>query len=99
MLTQNIPVIKLDEYMSEINDKVSYIRIDSRTSSIEMLNGALETIKQYKPKLAIRLDKRFADLWEVPIWIARYLEGYKLFLRHYSTSGKNTILYAVYDDR
>ena len=59
------------------------------------LIGAEETIRKYKPKLAISLYHKPEDIWEIPAYIISLQKGYRLYLRHYSPWHEETVLYAV----
>ena len=52
-------------------------------SELKALAGAQETIKKYKPALAVAGYHKTWDLWEVPLVIRRYDPGYRINLRSY----------------
>lgn len=61
----------------------------------EALLGAKNTIKKYKPKCAISIYHKRCDIWEIPILLLSYNPDYKFYLRTYSFSGNDTVLYAL----
>jgi FkbM family methyltransferase len=86
-------VIDLD---SELNgERVSYIKMDIEGTEMEALKGAQETIRKYKPKLAICLYHKPEDLHEVPLYLKKLVPEYKQYMRHYSPLEYETVLYAV----
>ena len=56
---------------------------------------AQETIKKFKPKLAICVYHRKEDLWEIPILLKSFVPEYKLFLNHYTLHSGETVLFAT----
>ena len=54
-----------------------------------------ETIKKYKPKLAICIYHKFEDLWELPMYIKELVPEYRLYMRNYTTYLDEIVLYAV----
>lgn len=87
-----IQVDKLDDL---IHEKVSFIKMDIEGAEINALKGAEKTIKTYKPKLAICVYHKKEDIWEIPRLILSYVPEYRMYLRHYSLSKDETVLYCV----
>lgn len=94
--TQNggtqIPVTSLDE---EVHERVTFVKLDIEGAEYEALKGAERIIRQYKPKLAISVYHKWEDIWELPKLILSFCSGYTFYLRHYSLSSEETVLYAV----
>lgn len=57
-LCEIVDIVTLDSY--KLNN-ISFMKIDVETHEIEVLKGALETIKLCKPTMIIEIDPRFAD--------------------------------------
>lgn len=87
-----IQVNKLD---SLIHEKVSFIKMDIEGSELNALKGAEKLIKTYKPKLAVCVYHKREDIWEIPRLILSYVPEYKMYIRHYSLSKDETVLYCV----
>ena len=75
---------------------VTYIKLDIEGSEMEALKGAEETIRQYKPRLAVCVYHKPEDIIEIPKKILN--PGYKFWMRHYSYLHTETVLYAVDDE-
>ena len=71
--------------------------MDVEGAEINALKGAEKLIKKYKPKLAICIYHKMEDMWEIPGLILSYVPEYKLYLRHYSPSKDETVLYCLAD--
>ena len=88
-----IDVLSLDEYLK--GEKVTFIKMDIEGSELSALQGAKETIKKWRPKLAISLYHKKEDVFEIPAYILGLVDDYQLHVRHYSNFGIETVLYAV----
>lgn len=76
-------------------EKVTFIKMDIEGSELMALQGASETIKKWKPKLAISLYHKAKDVIEIPYYILELVPDYKLFIRHYTCNMGETVLYAI----
>lgn len=76
------------------DNKISFIKMDIEGAELEALQGAKETIKELKPKLAICIYHKYDDLWRIPFYIKNLVPEYKLYIRHHSLGGYDTVLYA-----
>ena len=91
--SNQIYVTTLDEYMDEIQP--TFIKMDIEGAEYEALIGARKTIRKYKPKLAISIYHKPEDIVEIPELILSMNSDYKLWLRHYSMTWFDTVLYAI----
>ncbi|MBR1743528.1 MAG: FkbM family methyltransferase [Lachnospiraceae bacterium] len=76
-------------------EPVSLIKLDIEGAELEALRGAKETIMRYKPVLAISIYHKLEDILTIPQYILELVPEYRLYLRHYSFSDYDTVLYAV----
>lgn len=76
-------------------ENVSMIKMDIEGSELEALKGAKNVIGRDRPILAISVYHKPEDIVEIPDYILRLYGGYRLYLRHYSFSWYDTVLYAV----
>lgn len=61
----------------------TYIKYDVEGEEMSALEGSLNTIKTYKPKLSISLYHRLEDFINIPLYIKSQVPEYKLYLRHH----------------
>jgi len=90
-----IEVISLDEYLKDEKKPVTFIKMDIEGAELNALKGAQQTIKKYKPKLAICIYHKPEDVWEIPNLLLEFVPDYKFYIRHYSLSSFETVLYAI----
>lgn len=76
-------------------DVADFIKMDIEGSEYRALIGAEQTIRKYKPQLAISIYHKPEDIVQLPELILRYNPSYRLFMRHYTTKSDDTVLYAV----
>lgn len=77
------------------DEKVTFIKLGVEGAEYEALVGAKDTIRKYKPKLAISVYHKPEDIFELPELILSINSDYKLYLRHYQLSQYETILYCI----
>lgn len=90
--TEKIRVVALDSCVVE---PVTFIKLDIEGAELEALKGAESIIKRDRPRLAICLYHKPEDIWEIPYYIKMLVPEYKLYIRYYSDSECDMILYAV----
>lgn len=89
---QAIPVTTIDSIMN--GAPVDIIKMDIEGSEFEALKGAMQTIKTFKPKLAICLYHKAEDFLRIPVLLMKMAPEYKFYIRHQSRSCTDTILFA-----
>jgi FkbM family methyltransferase len=87
-----IPVQKLD---SVVKESPALIKMDIEGSEKDALLGAANTIRSVKPKLAIAAYHFATDLWRLVDVIREINPSYKFYLRHYSETGLESVIYAI----
>lgn len=80
---------------AEIVGRISYIKMDIEGSELKALEGAKESIKQYRPKLAVCLYHKPQDMWEIPLYIKSLVPEYKIYIRHHTDLLNETVCYAL----
>ena len=86
-----IDIYSLDEYMS--GKLVTFIKADVEGMEMQLLRGAKETIKKYKPKMAICVYHYPCDMYEIAKYIKMLDETYKFKLRMHSAHLAEYVLY------
>jgi len=88
-----VDVVSLDELLPDL--EITLMKMDVEGAEMEALKGAAETIRRNRPKLAISLYHKRDDIFEIPLYIHELYSGYQFYLRHYSTTFSETVLFAI----
>lgn len=76
-----IRVVSLDDYLQ--GAPVTLIKMDPGGNVIpDAVRGAAETIRRWRPKLALGAYHAVTSLFEIPLLVHRICPDYRLFLRH-----------------
>jgi FkbM family methyltransferase len=75
---EKVKVVRLDE---DINEPVTFIKIDVEGYDKEALRGASGLIKNYHPKLSVDAYHQLADIVNIPLLIREIDSSYNLYLR------------------
>ncbi len=84
---------------SEINDEVTFIKMDIEGAEMKALRGAEETIKKHHPKLAISIYHSNQDMLDIPEYIHSIVPEYRMYVRAHTMGIAETILYCVADEK
>ncbi len=87
-----IPVRRLDAALAETP---TLIKMDIEGSETHALRGAAHFIQDAKPRLAIAAYHYAPDLWRLVDVVREINQSYRFYLRHYSETGLESVIYAV----
>ena len=90
--TQSVEVDRIDNI---VNERVDYIKLDIEGEEQDAVEGAKETIKRYKPILAICVYHRAEDWYKIPEKILEMEPNYNLYLRHYMEGIFESVMYFI----
>lgn len=96
-------VLKTDVNMVMVNSidnvlagrKATFIKMDVEGAEVQALLGAKDTIRKFKPRLAISIYHRPNDILEIPLRINKIRNDYLFYLRHYCSNMSETVLYCI----
>jgi len=87
--------ISIDDFVEQKGlQKVDFIKMDIEGTEPIALQGAIKTIKKYKPKLAIAIYHSMDDFVNIPKWILDLDLDYEIFIGHYTIHAEETICFA-----
>ena len=98
MISEGNDIAYLTSIDSVVKDeRVTFIKMDVEGAELKSLIGAKNTIIKNKPRLAICVYHKAEDIYEIPEYILSLVPEYRFYLRHYSSAGPETVLYASCD--
>jgi FkbM family methyltransferase len=91
-----VQTLSIDDLVREQGlSNVDFIKMDIEGAELPALKGAAETIRRYKPKLAISAYHRPDDLVLIPKYIQSLNPDYEFYLDYYTIVGDEIMLYAI----
>lgn len=78
-----------------MGENITFIKMDVEGSELKALQGAQNTIKKLKPRLAISVYHKLDDTVNIMKYLLELNPEYRFYLRHYSACQWETVLYAV----
>ena len=91
-----IKLTTIDRVIAEHQSDCTFIKMDVEGAELAALHGAEQTIRKYRPKLAICVYHKAEDLWTIPQYILSLHPDYKLYLRKYASPFScELVLYAI----
>lgn len=92
--TKTCKTISIDDFVARQNIKrIDFIKMDIEGSEMNALKGAINTIKTFRPKLAISVYHKEEDLITIPRFISDL--NYEFYLEHHTIHLWETVLYAT----
>lgn len=91
--TTKIQARRMDDVLA--GRKVTFVKMDIEGAELSALRGAEQIIREQRPKLGIAIYHRPEDMWEIPSLLLQYNPSYRFYLRHYTMSYYDTVLYAI----
>lgn len=90
------PIRSIDNLVDEGRIRqVDFIKMDIEGAELKALRGAEQTLRRFKPKLAISLYHKPEDFCDIPAWLNQLGLGYRFYLGHYTIHAGETVLYAA----
>lgn len=79
-------------------DRVDFIKLDIEGAESRALKGAEETLRRFRPRLALAAYHDFEDMWALMRQIDELDLGYRFGMAHFTPHHEETILYAWVED-
>ena len=91
-----VPVTSIDSVFLNKTEYPTFIKMDIEGAEKAALRGAENTIRTYKPKLAICVYHKMEDVYKLPQLICSYRTDYQYVLHHYDANSMcETVMYAI----
>ncbi len=75
--------------------KIDFIKMDIEGAELMALKGAIETLIDHRPQLAISIYHSFEDLFEIPFFLEDILKRYSYRLGKYEPGIWDSVLYCI----
>lgn len=91
-----VKTVSIDDLVREHDlETVNFIKMDIEGAELAALRGAENTIKRFRPKLAISVYHNLEDFWSIPQYLQGLELNYRFYLRHFTIHDEETVLFAV----
>ena len=91
---QQYKTISIDDFINNNKiEKIDFIKMDIEGCELKALQGAQNTLKKYKPKLAIAAYHKYDDYYEIPKFLNDLNIGYKFYFASYTLGFTDTVIY------
>ncbi len=91
--------IVITNTLDSFNIKATFIKMHLEGGEFNAINGALDTIKKYRPILTVTLYHTSDGVWKIPLLIMTSLNDYSYIMRLHSWGGTGAVLYAIPKER
>ena len=71
-----------------------YGKRDIEGAELAALKGAEQSIRRFKPDMAITVYHTLTDFWEIPKYLNSLCLDYEFYLRHFTIYDEETVLFA-----
>jgi FkbM family methyltransferase len=90
-----VPSITVDDILAEGHlDRVDFIKMDIEGAEPNALLGARQTLRQFRPRLALAAYHDFDHVWQLAASIDSLGLGYHFALGHFTVHDEETVLFA-----
>ena len=90
---------KLDTLMKLKNIEPNLIKIHVEGYELNVLKGAVKTIKKYRPILMVTTYHTEDGLYKIPLWLIKHCKNYKFHWRNHNYMGQGAVMYAIPKER
>jgi FkbM family methyltransferase len=92
--TREVPLRSVDYLVNTKKiERVDFIKLDVEGAEMDAVRGARESIRRFKPKLAISLYHKPNDFFEIILYIKKRFPFYSCYIDHYTIHAEETVLY------
>lgn len=99
-MQEQAETISIDDFCEQKQlEQLDFIKMDIEGAERLALEGAQQSIRRFKPKMAIAAYHRPDDLLVLSKLILDIEPSYRFFLRHHSIHASETVIYAIPESR
>jgi FkbM family methyltransferase len=91
----SVETMAIDDFVRENKlERVDLIKLDIEGAEASTLEGAIETLNRFRPKLAIAGYHKPNDICDLPKLIRQICPSYQIYLDHFTIHLEETMIYA-----
>ena len=91
-----VTTLSIDDLIKQKKiNKLDWIKMDIEGAEPHALKGAQQTIKEFKPNLAISIYHNMNDFSNIVPRLSHLNLGYKFYVRHFTIHSEETVLFAT----
>jgi FkbM family methyltransferase len=89
-----ISTLSIDDVVAQEGlDRVDFLKLDIEGSELRALKGAQQTLKRFRPSLAVSLYHSLDDFVAIPAFLKGLELGYEFYLDHFTIHREETVLF------
>lgn len=93
-----VKTLNIDDLVEEEKlKKVDFIKLDVEGAELAALHGAVNTLRRFKPKLALSAYHRVEDMYVLTSYLRSLNLGYRFWLDHFRPSLQESVIFARVD--
>lgn len=96
--SEKVDVVALDDLLSGAGEPL-FIKFDIEGAEQVALQGAVETLRNRRPSLAVSAYHRPDDLWNLLLFIEKHAKRYRFHIRTEGDDGMGIVCYAFNEER
>lgn len=90
------PSLSLDDLVTRNRlPRLDFIKLHVEGAELRALQGAVQTLRRFRPKLAVAAYHNLTDLLDIPEFLDSLELGYRSSLRHPTIDARHTVLFAA----
>lgn len=87
-----VPVVRVDDVLAA--PRIDLVKLDIEGFEAAAIDGMMGLLEEHRPRLAVAVYHKPADLWELAFKIEALFPGTHFALRQHGYNGYDTVLYA-----
>ena len=85
--------------LDSLNIKATFIKMHLEGGELDALQGAVNTIQEYRPILVITIYHNSDGVWRIPLFLINNTKNYKYHMRLHSWGGTGAVFYAIPEEK
>lgn len=77
----------------------TFIKMHLEGGELDALKGAVNTIKKYRPIIAITIYHNSDGAWKIPLFLINNAKNYRYYIRLHSWGGTGAVFYAIPEEK